>query len=96
MTALVYGFNRTLKCIDRCNRGDDGAGWVIGGFLTFGALRAWEIVDALIAPPRHNRRVRELRSRLGYPPSGVYYGLTPILTPPQNGDGAIAGFALGF
>ena len=94
--ALAYGLERTLNCLEGCSASDDGSRWVIGGFVALAAFRAVEVADALIAPPRHNRRVRELRSRLGYPPSGVYYGLTPILTPPKNGDGAIAGFALRF
>jgi hypothetical protein len=92
--ALIYGLDRTLHCFEGCS--NDGSRWIIGGTFFLGAFRVVEIVDALIAPPRHNQRVRELRSRLGYPSHDVFYGFKPLLTPPKNGDGAVAGFELRF
>jgi hypothetical protein len=96
MVAVVYGLGRALSCVDTdtsCN--NDGGAWMLGGLLAYTALHVWEVVDAFVVPPRHNQRVRELRTRLGYPPAGVYYGLKPFVAP-KNGDGAVAGFELRF
>ena len=97
MVALFYGLGRALSCVDSdttCN--NDGGAWMLGGLLVYTVLHVWEIGDAFVVPPRHNQRVRELRQRLGYPPAGVYYGFKPFLTPPKNGDGAVAGVELRF
>jgi len=97
MVALFYGLGRALSCVDAdTSCSNDGGAWMVGGLLAYTALHVWEIADAFVVPPRHNQRVRALRQRLGYPPPGTYYGFTPFLSPPKNGDGAVAGFALHF
>jgi hypothetical protein len=96
VVALFYGLGRALSCDGESSCSNEGAGWMVGGLLAYTALHVWEIADAFVVPPRHNQRVRELRSRLGYPPAGMYYSVKPFLTPPKNGDGAVAGFELRF
>jgi len=55
-------------------------------------LRLWGTVDAVIGPQLHNRRVRDLRARLGYP----YAQLSPYVAPPRDGAGAVGGLAWRF
>lgn len=70
---VIYGISQDdcFLAIDECHdTNDDGAGEFVVGFLAYTGLRIWEIVDAWAAPPRHNRRVQNLRLRLGYPQQG--------------------------
>ncbi len=78
---------------DSCNS-DDGETLIVGGMIGFVVLHVWEVVDAFAGPASHNRKLRELRTRLGYPP--VYYGLTPFVAPPRDGAGGVAGVSFRF
>jgi hypothetical protein len=41
----------------------------IGGWVSFVGLHVWEVTDAIVVPGRHNRRVRDLRVKAGFPMS---------------------------
>ena len=76
MGLLIYGISKDdcfLK-LEACHDDDDGVGEFVAGALAYTGFRVWEIIDAWAVPPMHNRRVRELRLRLGYPQQG--YGAT--------------------
>jgi hypothetical protein len=95
---LIYGFAQNdcfLAIGHSCSDDDDGVGEAIVGLVAFSVFRVWEIIDAFAAPPNHNRRVRELRMRLGYPPP-AYGGLQPYVVPSAGGDGAVGGVTLRF
>jgi hypothetical protein len=63
------------------------------GLIGFSVLRIWESIDAFTGPAGHNRRVRELRMRLGQYPG--YYSMAPYITPTGDGGGT-AGLSLRF
>ena len=68
----------------------DGAPMMIVGALGFTVFRIWGTVDAFAGPTEHNRRVRELRWRLGMP---VQVGWKPYVHRTRDG-GATAGLTL--
>jgi len=95
---MVYGWAKAWDCSDtygnddqRCQ--DRGVTLFFGGLLALSGFRIWEIVDAWVAPPRHNARVRELRARIGYP---TYPKVTPMPVPTRDGDGGVAGVSFRF
>jgi hypothetical protein len=100
LTALIYGISQSdcflfaYSCNDRGD--DDGVGFIVGGVIGLVGFRIWELVDVWVGPPRHNRRVRALRMRLGLPPVTVGKRMTPYLVPPSGGSGAVAGVSLSF
>ncbi|MEO8707385.1 MAG: hypothetical protein ABI867_45580, partial [Kofleriaceae bacterium] len=66
--ALVYGLSQT--CLIFCTEAEeqknhDAAPFLIGGFVGYLVFHVWGIADAAIGPAKHNRKVRELRMRLG-------------------------------
>jgi hypothetical protein len=93
-SAFVIGLSEAFRDCgfeDHC-RGDNW--WVIGGLLSFSAFRVWGALDAWIAPPLHNRKVRALRERLGQPATPAYT-MMPYVAPTARGD-AVAGVMLRF
>jgi hypothetical protein len=74
---------------------DPGSAIAVAGLIGYGVFRVWGAIDAFAAPPAHNRRVRDLRSRLGLPVP-MYSGLTPYVAPLRHGDGGTAGVTLRF
>lgn len=105
LALIIYGAEQAAS--NDCFYDDPGCDEDAGGLpITVGligylVLHVWEIVDAIGGPSRHNRRVRNLRMRMGYPPSGYYYGqVEPYVTPVGKGsdadDGAIAGIRVRF
>jgi len=94
---MVYGVvNSASSCAaaaegESC--GGTGMGLLVGGALAYSGFRVWEIVDAVVAPMGHNRRVRAAKLRAGGRPA---YSVIPYVTPPQKGDGAVAGISLQF
>jgi hypothetical protein len=97
IAAMVKGMINSFDCsytIDgsRCDNSVDP--YLIGGLIGLGVFRVWSIVDAASGPGEHNRKVRELRMRLGIPATPIYYG--PYLAPPQQGDGAVVGLGVRF
>jgi hypothetical protein len=75
---------------------DDCAwGSLIVGMLGMTVLRVWEVVDVWAGPANHNRKLRELRWRLGLdaPPRR---GWATFAAPPKRGSGAVAGVVYRF
>jgi len=98
---IIWGADRLVDdCYDSpsCdnNNEDAGAPMLAVGVIGLVVFRAWEIVDAISGPVTHNRKVRDLRMRLGYPPPGTYYGVRPYVAPTAEGDGSVAGIRLAF
>lgn len=67
----------------------------IGGYVGFLVFHIWGAIDAFAGPPKHNRRVRELRMRLGLPQP--YYGrVMPYVQPSRDHGGGTAGLVFRF
>ncbi|HSR97298.1 MAG TPA: hypothetical protein VLM79_09625 [Kofleriaceae bacterium] len=102
MVALIAGVVKTIDdCFDLderdCHDNSTGSALLIGGFVGLAAFRIWEVVDAITGPPRHNARVRQLRMRLGMPPTSFARRLRPYIAPPLSRDGGgTAGLTLRF
>ena len=103
MVALIAGVVKTLDdCFDTfdnhgCHDNSTGDVLLIGGFVGLAAFRIWEVADAIIGPPKHNARLRQLRMRLGMPPASFARRLRPYMAPPLSRDGgAAAGLTLRF
>jgi hypothetical protein len=95
VAAIIVGVGDVFgDCLDSsCD--DDPEPIVFLGVIGIVVFRVWEVADAFIGPVSHNRKVRELRARLGYPPP--YYGVTPFVAPARGGDGGgVAGISLRF
>ncbi len=87
---LTIGLASLLRCESKgCN--DNQETLVLGAFLGYLGLRAWSVIDAITGPMAHNRKVRDLRMRVGMPT----YSLSPYLAPTPHG-GATAGLSLRF
>jgi hypothetical protein len=100
VTAVVVGAVRSLGCMDTidgsgCTNSRDGDTLLAVGVIGVVAFRVWEIADAFGGPPRHNRRVRELRMRLGMPQPMYGQRITPYLHKTREGT-ATAGLTLRF
>lgn len=99
-TALVVGVSQALddcfgdstSCNDNNNRGD---GLIIGGLVGLLVFRVWEVVDAFGGPPKHNRKVRELKMRLGMPVPMYTQRLVPYVNRTRD-SGATAGVVFHF
>jgi hypothetical protein len=94
LAAIIGGIHRLdLECVDGVCTSNGRSGLLVAGVLGAIGLHVWEVVDAVLVPARRNRRVRELRARLGIPPQPrpVSFYLAP-----GGRDGAVAGFALHF
>lgn len=94
IAALFIGIgNEVEDCFDEyCDEDNDGL--IALGLIGLIGFRVWELVDAFAGPASHNRKVRDLHMRLGYPPSG-YYSVAPFVAPTRDGGG-VAGFTLRF
>jgi hypothetical protein len=95
---VIYGLSQNdcwIRIWGECDDDDDGVAAVVAGLAVGAVFRVWEIIDAFAAPPGHNRRVRELRMRVGYPPP-AYGGARPFVIPSATGDGAVGGVTLRF
>jgi hypothetical protein len=70
----------------------------VGTVIVFAGVRAWQVADALLVPPRHNRRLHEVRMKanedLRYLPTPP--GWRSYVLPTPDGRGAIAGGTLSF
>ncbi|MBA3499447.1 MAG: hypothetical protein M4D80_38270 [Myxococcota bacterium] len=95
---LIGGMVRTfddcqLDGQDNCDH-SDGPPLMIAGLIGFTVFRIWEIVDAFGGPTDHNRRVRELKFRMGVP---VRVGdrFMPYVNKTRDGGG-VAGLQLRF
>jgi hypothetical protein len=72
----------------------DGPPLIILGALGAGVFRIWGTIDAFSGPSDHNRRVRDLKFRLGIPVQ-VGHRLSPFVHKTRDG-GATAGLQLSF
>lgn len=92
ITAIIVGAVSTIE-----GGGENGEGVLlfIGGYIGFLVFHVWGAVDAFIEPPKHNRRVRELRARLGIP--SPYWGrVMPYVQPSRDHGGGTAGLVFRF
>lgn len=102
--AMIYGMMRAFDCSTRYDEynnsfsdcEDDGIGIMVVGLLGYSVLRIWETVDAFAAPSAHNRKVRQLRARLGLPVPLYDTRLMPYMAPTRDREGGVAGFSLRF
>jgi hypothetical protein len=98
ITALFIGVGQALDdCFDsdaRCND-DKGEGLIIGGLVGLLAFRVWEVVDAVGGPSKHNRKVRELKMRLGMPMPMYTQRVVPYVNRTRD-SGATAGVVFHF
>lgn len=97
VTVFTVGLVRTFEdCTDDFGNeedcGSNGPTLMVVGLLGGLAIRTWEIVDAISGPNDHNRRVRDLKYRMGIP---VQVGVEPYVTRTRDG-GATAGLTLRF
>lgn len=93
ITALIVGFSQLCFDCEGTTRSNDRAGaLMLSGLIAYGVTHVWSIVDAAIAPPEHNRKVRALRYRLGLP---LAARIVPFASP-APGAGGTAGLALRF
>lgn len=82
-----------LGCsVEGCTRGQEAIG--IASIFGYVGLRVWSLVDVVTGPSEHNRRLRNLKMRLGDMPA--YARVRPYLLPAQVGSGATAGLTLQF
>jgi hypothetical protein len=81
IAAIVVGVTQSFE-----DGGDDVPALFIAGYLSFLVFHVWGAVDAFVEPPKHNRRVRELKMRLGMP---TYFGqrVMPYLMKSRDGGG---------
>jgi hypothetical protein len=96
--AMVWGISRWANdCLEpETCRDDSGMALFAGGLLALAVFRVWETIDAFVAPPEHNRKLRALRMRLGMPVP-MYSRVTPYVTRPKgDGGGAVGGLAFRF
>lgn len=68
------------------------------GILGLAASRVWQVIDAVVVPPNHNRRLRAVQEK---PNQNLRYLPTPpgwrsYVVPAAEGRGAIAGAHLSF
>lgn len=99
MTALMIGvvqaFDDCFNFDDTCEDGNKGEGLIIGGLVGLFAFRIWEVVDAFGGPPKHNRKVRELKMRLGMPMPMYTQRVVPYINRTRD-SGATAGVVFRF
>ena len=96
--AAFYGMIGLFgECFEGCSdaRGQRYATLFIGGMIGNAVFRIWEVIDAFSAPGAHNRRVDEVRMKVGLP---LRYGsLSPYIAPNRDRDGGgIAGVSFRF
>ena len=100
ITAILYGVSQANRYDPEYSYGSHdhqnrrGRNYALAGIVGLLGFRVWGVVDAWVAPPIHNRKVRALKQQLGLtPPSYGFY-----LAPPQSpsGSGGVAGLSLRF
>lgn len=95
IAAILIGVGDVFQdCIDyECSDNENG-GLIAVGVIGIVGFRVWEIVDSIAGPASHNRRLREIQMRMGYPQPG-YYSVAPFVAPTHNGGG-VAGLTFRF
>jgi MFS family permease len=92
---LLVGLMGAVSSCDgepRCHH-DLAVGLAIGGAAVFLGSRAWQVVDAALAPAAQNARYRAAVARN---PGYVEAKVLPYLVPSAAGQGAVAGVSLRF
>ncbi|MEJ7600799.1 MAG: hypothetical protein WKG01_23035 [Kofleriaceae bacterium] len=94
VAAMIFGAVRLAEDCSFSNDCDDskGAGLMLVGLVGFTVFHTWGLVDSITGPIRHNRRVRDLRIRLGMRPM---YSVMPFVRETRDGGG-VAGLSLRF
>jgi hypothetical protein len=96
---MMWGMVGLLgNCFEGCSeqREDRYVAMVLIGAVASGVFRIWEIYDAFSGPSAHNRKLFELRSRLGMP-TPMYARMAPYVAPNAAGEGGgVAGLSLRF
>jgi hypothetical protein len=96
---MIYGMMGLLgDCFEGCSerREDRYVTLMVAGAIAGGVFRIWEIYDAFAGPGEHNRKVFELRARLGMP-TPMYARVRPYVAPNVSGEGGgTAGISLRF
>jgi len=92
---LIYGVTQLCWDLNSANTCDDNNAGVffVGGLVAYMGFHVWSIVDAAIGPAKHNRKVRELKRRIGLPVEA--HRVIPY-TMPTPGGGATAGLTFRF
>jgi hypothetical protein len=83
VVGIVVGISESFD-----NDSGDAPLLFIGSYFAFLGLHIWGAVDAFVGPSGHNRKVRELRMRLGMP--GPYYvqqRVLPYVQKTRDGGG---------
>jgi hypothetical protein len=93
--ALMYGFASVLSFSSSENEQQRGGTALFAGLIGYLVFRTWSVADAAVAPGRHNRKVRELRMRMGMP-MPLYGRLAPFVAPTRDSGGGVAGLTLRF
>jgi hypothetical protein len=103
LTLMIVGAVRAFSCSDfenSCSNGDAGV-LFFGGLIGYVVFHIWSIVDAAIAPANHNRKVRDIRRRVGIPvmeARRVVPYMAPVMAPAHGGGGGggVAGLTFRF
>lgn len=99
ITALFVGLGQAIDdCFASdvsCNDSNSGEGLMIAGLIGYLGFRVWSIADAVSGPSKHNRKVRELKMRLGIPQPMYGQKLVPYVHKSRDGGGT-AGLSFSF
>ncbi len=94
-TAIIIGATSSISHSNSRNNNSSGQTLLIGGLVTFGVSRIWEIIDSFAAPSHHNSRYRQVQWKAyGNQPYAPRYSL--FVTPNNNTGGGIAGLKMSF
>ena len=98
LIAILYGLTQIDHRYDpetgQYNSSRHGHTIAMAGIVGLVGFRIWEVVDAWVAPPIRNRKVRALKQQLGLAPPVLGFYLAPPQNP--NASGGIAGLSLRF
>ncbi len=97
IAALFVGIGRVADCIgdERCSTNNDAGILITGGLIGYLVFRTWGTIDAFTGPAKHNRKVRELRMRLGMPMPMYTQRVVPYVNRTRD-SGATAGLVFHF